>query len=59
MKRFVFSRSKTLSESTMQADDGQSTTDRTYDTESDEEVSGKGDPKSGGKFLFIYWLKHS
>ncbi|EJD73951.1 KH domain-containing protein [Loa loa] len=46
------SRGRTLSESAMHVGDGQHTTERTYDTESDEEISSRSDLKSGGSQPF-------
>lgn len=37
----------------MHAGDGQHTTEKTYDTESDEEISIRSDPKNGGKFFVL------
>ncbi|KAL3981526.1 Ankyrin repeats (3 copies) family protein [Acanthocheilonema viteae] len=46
-------RGRTLSESAMHVGDGQQHTgERTYDTESDEEISGRSDPKNGGSLPF-------
>uniref|UniRef100_A0AAF5PWA4 K Homology domain-containing protein n=1 Tax=Wuchereria bancrofti TaxID=6293 RepID=A0AAF5PWA4_WUCBA len=46
------SRGRTLSESAMHVGDGQHTTERTYDTDSDEEISKRSDLKSGGSQPF-------
>ncbi|KAM3726621.1 Ankyrin repeat and KH domain-containing protein mask [Dirofilaria immitis] len=42
------SRGRTVSESAMNVGDGQHTTERIYDTESDDETNNRSDAKSGG-----------